>query len=76
MASKPIGIRGNAIFIKGYGMYDPRGVREVEATRDLSNRKPYRTKAQKTEARAKAWKRKDGTWQSSAPVSMHPEVRR
>ena len=35
------------------------------------NRKPYRTKAQKKEAKATAIK-VNGTWVSSAPVSRHP----
>lgn len=39
--------------------------------RDMTNRKPYRTKAQKKEARSKARKDADGAWRSSAPVSYH-----
>lgn len=35
------------------------------------NKKPYRTKAQKIEARNKAYKCADGAWRSSAPVSYH-----
>lgn len=35
------------------------------------NRKPYRTKAQKAEARATAVKCADGTWRSNAPVTYH-----
>ena len=39
----------------------------------LWNRKPYRTKAQKAEARRTAVKCQDGTWRSKAPVSLHPK---
>lgn len=38
---------------------------------DMTNRKPYRTKAQKAQARATAYKDKYGIWHSSAPVSYH-----
>jgi hypothetical protein len=38
---------------------------------DRNNRKPYRTKAQKVEARRTA-KKINGTWVSSAPKSYHP----
>lgn len=40
---------------------------------DLTNRKPYRTKSQKRQARETAYKAKDGTYRSSAPVSYHKE---
>lgn len=39
--------------------------------RDMTNRKPYRTAAQKAEARRTAEKGKDGVWRSNAPVSYH-----
>lgn len=71
-----IGIRGNAIVIPGVGMFDPRGVREVEATRDVSNRKPYRSKTQKEEARRRAYRAKDGAWRSTAPCSYHSSTPR
>lgn len=45
-----------------------------EGVRDMSNRKPYRTKKQKEVARDMAW-RHNGTWVSSAPVSYHPPVK-
>ena len=38
---------------------------------DMTNRKPYRTKAQKAQARATAYRDKFGIWHSSAPVSYH-----
>jgi hypothetical protein len=37
----------------------------------MSNRKPYRTKAQKAEARRTARKGGDGAWRSDAPFSIH-----
>lgn len=39
--------------------------------RNMTNRKPFRTKAQKEEARRTAYKCKDGTWRSDAPTSLH-----
>ena len=42
--------------------------------RDYTNRKPYRTKAQKELARKTAYKAADGTWRSTAPVSYHPRA--
>ena len=41
-----------------------------EQARNMNNYKPYRTKAQKIEARRLAVKI-DGRWISSAPVSRH-----
>lgn len=38
---------------------------------DMTNRKPYRTAAQKFEARSRATKCEDGTYRSLAPVSYH-----
>jgi hypothetical protein len=37
----------------------------------MFNRKPYRTKAQKAEARRTARKGKDGAWRSNAPFCLH-----
>lgn len=37
----------------------------------MSNLKPYRTKAQKAEARRTARKDADGAWRSDAPFSIH-----
>jgi hypothetical protein len=37
----------------------------------MPNLKPYRTKAQKTEARRTARKDTDGAWRSHAPFSIH-----
>jgi hypothetical protein len=42
---------------------------------DMTNRKPYRTKAQKRLARETATRREDGAYRSSAPVSYHQEKR-
>jgi hypothetical protein len=39
----------------------------------MSNRKPYRTKAQKAEARRTVRKDADGTLRSDAPFSIHGE---
>ena len=58
--------------------FDDRTTREVEdgkRSRNMANRKPYRTKAQKAEARSTAVRRKDGSWHSPAPVSYHPVPR-
>lgn len=41
--------------------------------RDMVNRKPFRTKAQKKLAKDSARKDKDGTFRSSAPVSYHTQ---
>lgn len=38
---------------------------------NMVNRKPYRTKAQKEEARRLARKDSDGTYRTTAPVSHH-----
>ena len=38
---------------------------------DMSNRKPFRTKAQKKLAKSNAYKDDRGVWHSSAPVSYH-----
>ena len=39
----------------------------------MPNLKPYRTKAQKAEARRTARKGVDGAWRSHAPLSIHGE---
>ena len=39
----------------------------------MFNRKPYRTKAQRAEARRTARKDADGAWRSAAPFSIHGE---
>jgi hypothetical protein len=39
----------------------------------MPNLKPYRTKAQKAEARRTARKSADGAWRSDAPFSIHGE---
>jgi len=41
--------------------------------KDTTNRKPYRTKAQKQEARQTASRQADGAYRSNAPVSYHTE---
>ena len=38
---------------------------------DYTNRKPFRTKAQKQMAKANATRDDRGIWHSSAPVSFH-----
>ncbi len=43
----------------------------LEGQIDGQNRKPYRSKAQKTLAKEKAYKTEDGHYQSPAPVSYH-----
>jgi hypothetical protein len=43
---------------------------------DMTNRKPYRTKAQKQLARKTATKREDGTYRSTAPKSYHPDKKK
>lgn len=40
-------------------------------SRNMHNRKPYRTKAQKAEARHEAVRCKDGAWRSPVAVSVH-----
>ena len=40
----------------------------------MPNLKPYRTKAQKAEARRTARKGKDGAWRSDAPFTIHGEA--
>jgi hypothetical protein len=40
---------------------------------DYTNKKPYRTRLQKEEARRRA-RKENGRWVSDAPVSHHPTV--
>ncbi len=42
-----------------------------DGTINMENRKPYRTKAQKAEAKAKAGKSQDGAFRSMVPRSYH-----
>lgn len=42
-----------------------------EGVRDMTNRKPYRTKAQKIVAKQMAYDTPDGTIRSNAPVTYH-----
>lgn len=49
---------------------DKRTTREADATRDLTNNKPFRPKKLKELARAGAFK-KGGTWVSYAPRYNH-----
>lgn len=51
-------------------------MKKIEQNRDMSNRKSYRTAAQKEMARKTAVLCDDGTWRSNAPVSYHTKVRR
>lgn len=48
-----------------------RTVAETFQKRSLHNRKPFRTKSQKVEARGNAYKGKDGAFHSTAPTSLH-----
>lgn len=47
---------------------------EVDAKRNLINRKPYRTKEMKAEARRLARRCEDGAWRSSAPFLVRDRV--
>jgi hypothetical protein len=51
--------------------FDDRGTAEVFDKRDLSNRKPYRTRAQKIRAKAEARKQEDGAFRCWVPVTFH-----
>ena len=42
---------------------------------NMQNRKPYRTPAQKAEAKRVAQRGDDGTFRSAAPVSFHRATR-
>lgn len=44
-------------------------------SRNMWNGKPYRTAAQKRDARREAYRGNDGTFHSDAPVSWHPVPR-
>ncbi|KKL24020.1 hypothetical protein LCGC14_2419480 [marine sediment metagenome] len=53
-------------------IFDPRGVRVIEATRNLNNLKPYRRKSLKKDAKKLAKKQKDGRFRCTAvPVLNH-----
>jgi hypothetical protein len=45
--------------------------RTAEVTPNMENRKPYRTKAQKAQAKMSAVKNQHGYYNSPAPVSYH-----
>ncbi len=51
--------------------FDDRTTKECLGERDLTNRKPYRTKSQKCEARGNSRVCKDGATRSTAPTSLH-----
>jgi hypothetical protein len=51
---------------------DHRTIEEVEATRDMTNNKPYRSGALKAEAKRTAKKREDGTWHTHIGRRYHP----
>ncbi len=53
------------------GVSDPSQLSGAGQREYLANRKPYRTAAQKAEARRTAERCNDGVWRSSAPVSLH-----
>ena len=42
-----------------------------EGERDMTNRKPYRTKALKTKARKQAIQGNDGVWRSNVTTLLH-----
>jgi hypothetical protein len=48
---------------------------KANPSRNMWNGKPYRTRAQKIDARREARKCKDGAYRSAAPVSWHPVPR-
>ena len=50
---------------------DKRGTAEVFDKRDLSNRKPYRTKPEKARAKVEARKQDDGRFVCWVPVTFH-----
>lgn len=50
---------------------DTRTTAEANSKRNMLNRKPYRTKQLKLEAKEKAWKGKDGTWRSPVVTLTH-----
>jgi hypothetical protein len=51
-----------------------KSTKDAHENRNMSNRKPYRSKALKIEAREKAYKGKDGAWRSQTEVLFHPPV--
>ena len=42
-----------------------------EGERDMTNRKPYRTKALKAKAQKQAIQGNDGVWRSNVPTLLH-----
>ena len=53
-------------------IFDPRGVRVIEATRNLNNFKTYRRKGQKKDAKKFAKKQADGRFLCTAvPIQQH-----
>ena len=53
-------------------IFDPRGVRVIEATRNLNNLKPYRRKSLKKDAKKFAKKQADGRFLCTAvPIQQH-----
>lgn len=50
--------------------------REAHETRDMQNRKPYRTKALKVQARAEAGLCEDGTYRSNVMTLIHEKPKR
>lgn len=55
---------------------DWRTTREVEATRDMTNYKPRRTKILRAIARSHARQDADGAWRSAAPVLVTEPVKK
>lgn len=60
-----------------YSPYMTKLTREIlegkkSPARNMWNGKPYRTKAQKVEARKSAHRCADGAYRSAAPITFHP----
>lgn len=53
------------------GVNDPSRLSSDGSKRHYHNRKPFRTAAQKAEARKTAWQDARGIWHSNAPLSFH-----
>lgn len=51
-----------------------RGVRWADAHRDMTNRKPFRSKGLKDAARAEAFIGDDGAWHSPVKVMIHTKA--
>ena len=52
--------------------FDDRGTADAMGDRDLTNRKPYRTRPQKARAKVEARKQDDGRFVCWVPVTFHP----